>query len=146
HKIKKHQKADGSWDNQAGWAPILAESIGGKGLNRARQNGAVVADQVLARADQYAAATFAQNFATTPADAAATSSAPAETARFSGPGGKPVATMRGGGIGSGAGSAGVELYARAANIGFLQESVNTNQAREVELKQQVASARTEPAR
>ena len=47
-KIRKHQKADGTWDNQHGWAPILAESIGGKGLNRARQNGAFVPDELLA--------------------------------------------------------------------------------------------------
>src|SRR5260221_326585 len=39
-KIKKNQKADGTWDNTTGWAPILAQSMGGKGLNRAAQAGA----------------------------------------------------------------------------------------------------------
>jgi hypothetical protein len=118
-KIKRNQKADGSWDNQRGWAPILAESIGGKGLNRARQNGAFVADEVLARAGQNAAATFARDLAAAPA----------------------AAPTRGG-----AGSAGVELYARAANISVLSDGVNTGQAREAELKQKAVTARDDSER
>ena len=62
-KIKAHQKADGSWDNQAGWAPILAQSMAGKGINRASQNGAVVAPEVLARTESYAKLQLAQNSA-----------------------------------------------------------------------------------
>ena len=47
---------------------------------------------------------------------------------------------------SGAGSAGVELYSAGSNLGALSDSVNTNQAREQDLKQQVATAKTEPER
>lgn len=59
-KIKAHQKADGSWDNQAGWAPILAQSMAGKGINRAIQNGATVSPELLARTESYAKTQFAQ--------------------------------------------------------------------------------------
>jgi hypothetical protein len=141
-KIKQHQKADGSWDNQRGWAPILAESIGGKGLNRARQNGAIVADEVLTKLDQNAFHAFARDLS-----ASAAPAAPA-TATRSGPivvgsaGGRPVAARPSVGMGA----AGVELYARAANIGVLQDSVNTNQAREAELEKKAQTARDESER
>jgi hypothetical protein len=58
-KIKAHQKADGSWDNQAGWAPILAQSMAGKGINRAFQNGANVDAALLARTESFAKDQFA---------------------------------------------------------------------------------------
>ena len=35
-KIERHQKADGAFEG-AGWAPILAQAMCGKGINRARQ-------------------------------------------------------------------------------------------------------------
>ena len=35
-KIERHQKQDGSFEGQ-GWAPVLAQSMAGKGINRARQ-------------------------------------------------------------------------------------------------------------
>ncbi len=38
-KIERHQKQDGKFDGQ-GWAPILAQAMCGKGINRARQAGA----------------------------------------------------------------------------------------------------------
>jgi hypothetical protein len=142
-KIKLHQKADGSWDNQRGWAPILAESIGGKGLNRARQNGAFVADDVLAKLDQNASAVFARDLAAYPAAPAA----PA-TAAGAGPGRLAAATSRPVAARSsvGLGAAGVELYARAANIGVLQDGANTNQAREAELKQKAETGRDDKER
>src|SRR5579864_1972891 len=46
-KIKRNQKADGSFDGQ-GWAPVLAWAMCGKGINRARQAGASVPETVLA--------------------------------------------------------------------------------------------------
>jgi hypothetical protein len=135
-KMKRHQKADGSWDNQRGWAPILAESIGGKGLNRASQNGAVVADGVLAKNFENATASFKMGFATPPsivgapaAPAAGAPAAPAASRAMSGPG-----------------AAGVELYARAANIGVLSDGVNTSQAREAELTKKAETARDETER
>ena len=43
HKIQKNQRDDGGFEN-AGWAPVLAQAVAGKGLNRAAQKGAVVND------------------------------------------------------------------------------------------------------
>lgn len=45
-KIEKHQK-DGVWENP-GWAPVLAQSIAAKGLNRADQAGVPVSAPMLA--------------------------------------------------------------------------------------------------
>ena len=47
-KIERHQKQDGSFDGQ-GWAPILAQAMCGKGINRAKQAGARVSNVALAR-------------------------------------------------------------------------------------------------
>jgi hypothetical protein len=56
-KISKHQKADGTWTD-AGWAPVLAQSLASKGLNRAAQNGVQVSDRVLARTEKNARDNF----------------------------------------------------------------------------------------
>jgi Squalene-hopene cyclase C-terminal domain len=58
-KIKAHQKADGTWDNATGWAPILAQSMAGKGINRAYQSKAKVDGVLLARTEDYANVQFA---------------------------------------------------------------------------------------
>ena len=49
-KIEAHQKADGSFEG-GGWAPVLAQAMSGKGINRARQAGARVSDLSLAQAE-----------------------------------------------------------------------------------------------
>jgi hypothetical protein len=59
-KIERHQKDDGSFDG-AGWAPILAQAMCGKGINRARQAGASVPERVLARAENGAKMAFQQS-------------------------------------------------------------------------------------
>src|SRR5205823_4590346 len=56
-KITKNQKGDGSWAN-AGWAPVLAQSIAAKGLNRAAQNGVSVDGRVLALTEKNARDNF----------------------------------------------------------------------------------------
>ncbi len=52
-KLERHQKADGTWAMD-GWAPVVGQSLGAAGLNRARQRGAKVTDEVLEKAEQYA--------------------------------------------------------------------------------------------
>jgi hypothetical protein len=152
-KINRHQKADGSFDGQ-GWAPILAECLCGKGINRARQAGANVPMMALARSENGAKL------------AARAMSAPVMA---SGPVGGPGAVTVGtgaGGIGSftadtaarstrlsssasarsmgavGAGAAGVELYARSANIAELQEAVNTAKVEAPQLRDEVKNGKT----
>jgi len=147
-KIKKHQKADGTWDNQRGWAPILAESIGGKGLNRARQNGAIVPDAILANTQRNAQMQFAQSAKPTAAAIEASLTTPTGASdrvaalRSSGTSGSRLV----GGARLGAGSAGVELYARAANIAVQQDSVNTSAIRESALTKKLAAATDESER
>jgi hypothetical protein len=56
-KMERNQKADGSFTKD-GWAPIVGQSLASAGLNRARQKGAKVSDEVLDRADKYARQNF----------------------------------------------------------------------------------------
>jgi hypothetical protein len=56
-KLEGNQRGDGSW-NQSGWAPILAQSLGGKALNRAAQKGVAVNPAALAKAEKYAQSQF----------------------------------------------------------------------------------------
>src|SRR5262245_13423694 len=56
-KIERHQKQDGAFDGQ-GWAPILAQAMSGKGINRARQAGARVSEKALAYAQDGARMAF----------------------------------------------------------------------------------------
>jgi Prenyltransferase and squalene oxidase repeat len=111
-KIERHQKQDGTFDGH-GWAPILAQAMCGKGINRARQAGARVSDVSLARAENDAKLAFQ---ASRPAPAGDTGTGVASGR----------STAMGGMMGGMGGSAGVELYSRAASIGVLQDSVNTN--------------------
>lgn len=111
HKIEKNQKADGTYSNE-GWAPVLAQSMATKGLNRAAQNGADVSQSTLTRSEDYARASY---------------DAPS------------------GGF-SKAGNAGVELYSASAGLTNMQDSINTNAAREQELKDRVREAKTEAER
>jgi len=124
-KIERHQKQDGTFDGQ-GWAPILAQAMCGKGINRARQAGARVSDTALARAENGAKLAFQ---ASGPATLAGTRTGITT--------GRSAMAGMAGGIG---GSAGVELYSRAASIGVLQDSVNTNKLVAKELRAKAANS------
>ncbi len=131
-KIERHQKQDGTFDGQ-GWAPILAQAMCGKGINRARQAGARVSDMALARAEHGAKLAFQ---ASRPASAVG-----AGTGATSG----RMAAM-GGMMGGMGGSAGVELYSRAASIGVLRDSVNTNKVVAEGLRYKVANSKDKKER
>jgi hypothetical protein len=109
-KISKNQKSDGGWAN-AGWAPVLAQSIAAKGLNRAAQNGADVSGEVLARVEKSARDNFQ-------------------------PGGTIAGGIRGGSAGSFSmdGAASVPLYAAAANGAGGQDAINTRRQSEEKLR------------
>ena len=133
-KIAKHQKEDGTFANNAGWAPVLSQGVCNKALGRAKLNGVMVADEVLARAGKQS-----QAAANGPA-APAAPSAPAAggvvaTAAPAGKPGAPAASgptefyaARGGlGGGGGVGDAGVPLYSGSQAAGNLQDVLNTVQ-------------------
>jgi len=125
-KIERHQKQDGSFEGQ-GWAPILAQAMSGKGINRARQAGARVSDATLARAESGAKLAFQSMSGPT-------------SGRYARSGGMA-------GMGSGMmGSAGVELYSRAASVGVLQDSVNTGKLEAKDLRDKAANAKDPKAR
>jgi len=132
-KIERHQKQDGTFDGQ-GWAPILAQAMCGKGINRARQAGARVSDVALARAENGATLAF-QASRPTSATGTRTSIAAGRTTAMGG--------MMAGGMG---GSAGVELYSRAASIGVLQDSVNTNKVVAQALRDKAANSKDKKER
>jgi hypothetical protein len=160
-KIKKNQKADGTWDNNTGWAPILAQSMGGKGLNRAAQAGAVVSPEVLARAESFAvaqASAAASPSTTTASPVVVGTSAAPVTAAYRPPtdrAGEPAGLLtkvdgfRAGGMGSaggGMGSAGVELYGRSANLAVLQDSVNSFHNMESDLRDKAENSKDDKER
>ncbi len=139
-KIKAHQKADGTWDNRTGWAPILAQSMAGKGINRAFQNGAVVDQGVLRQATaaatlQYAATKAPAGGEVISADSDGGTATKAAPSRVDGR--YASMTTRGGG----GGSAGVELYDRASSLSVLSDSVNSNATREADLRKKVETSK-----
>ncbi len=56
-KMERHQQADGSWA-MGGWAPVVGQSLGTAGLNRAHQRGAKVSEEALDRSEKYARAHY----------------------------------------------------------------------------------------
>jgi hypothetical protein len=131
-KIERHQKQDGAFDGQ-GWAPILAQAMCGKGINRARQAGARVSDRALARAESGAKFAF-QASIPRPATATGPGISSPRSAAMTG-------MMAGGGMGGMGGAAGVELYGRAASLGVLQDSVNTNKVVAEGLRDKAANSK-----
>jgi len=144
-KIKRHQKDDGSFEG-GGWAPVLAQAMCGKGINRARQAGANVPAMALAKADSGAKSSVLAFAAApaAPASAAEASSKPVGGSARSADGsprfkvGSYAASSLGRTGGAGGGAAGVELYAKAASLGVLSDSENTNKGRLKDLKKKEA--------
>jgi hypothetical protein len=52
-KIEQNQQADGSWNIEGGWAPVLGTSLASQSLFRAQAQGILVDLAVLDRADEY---------------------------------------------------------------------------------------------
>lgn len=52
-KIERHQQADGSWNDGAGWAPVLATSLASNSLFQAKERGLPVAEAALRRVEEY---------------------------------------------------------------------------------------------
>src|SRR5262249_56231395 len=56
-KSERHEEADGTW-NLGGWAPVVGYGLASAGLNRAKQRGAKVSDEVLQRAEKNSRAQY----------------------------------------------------------------------------------------
>jgi hypothetical protein len=70
-KIERHQRDNGTWAHDGGWAPIICQALACKGLNRARQAGVPVADATLEKAEKYARGNFEAKSGKFSADGAA---------------------------------------------------------------------------
>jgi Prenyltransferase and squalene oxidase repeat len=120
-KIEKHQKADGTFAGNAGWASVLSQALCSKAINRAAQNGAEVKLEVLERDFKLAAEGVdlkAKDFS-----APAEVSAVGREGRAGFAGGRVV-----GGSAARAGApsdAGISVYSFSAKAGGLQDAVNT---------------------
>ncbi len=126
-KIEKHQKADGTFAGNAGWASVLSQALCSKAVNRAAQNGAQVKLEVLERDSKLADSGVDLKAKDFSAPAATAPAAAAEVAAVADGGrgrlvaaGRPVAALAGG-----PSDAGINVYSFSAKAGGLQDAVNT---------------------
>jgi hypothetical protein len=143
-KIEKHQKADGTFAGNTGWAPVFSQGLASKGLNRASQKGIVFQDQTLARASENAVSSVdlkSRTIITTASvdleHAAALRPASAPSLVTAGVAGRARDGLGGRGgavptIASGAAptDAGVRLYSFSNQTAALQEAANTGKVQE----------------
>ena len=144
-KIEKNQKPDGTWDGQ-GWAPVLQQSMAAKGLNRAKQSGEEVSEQVRANLEQFAQHQFeTKNGKVALAAVAEPPPAPGTISEADARGsfGARFGTGRAASVSGAGGSAGVDLYAWAANISALRDQDNTNAVEMPRLKERLAKSNDE---
>ncbi len=156
-KVAKNQKEDGTFAGNAGWAPVLSQGLATKSLTRARQNGAAVADELIARATRQSRDAAKGTEVAGGAPVAGKPGKPGEIASaalpaspggygfgggFGGEGG-----LRGGGFGgAGPGAAGVPLYAKGQAGTNLQDVVNSANADAAKAKDVIADPKAPQAK
>jgi hypothetical protein len=127
-RMERHQQEDGTWtgkENQGAWAPVLSQALATRAVNRARQAGVPVAEEVLEKSARYAIGWFEKHAEQwnpeppkpPPAKAPAGSRpAPSGGAKAAAPPALPAAER----VEAFVGAAGISLYAVASNLGALQ--------------------------
>jgi hypothetical protein len=124
-KIQKHQKDDGSFEGNGGWAPVFSQGLASKALNRAKQMGADVDDRALAKAETNALGSIDVARGGFRSSATPVAAADGKTS--------PAFGFSGRGVGGGGAmptDAGVLLYNASNQTAALQEAANTNKAQE----------------
>jgi hypothetical protein len=139
-KIEKHQKEDGTFAGNHGWATSLSQALCSKGLNRAFQNGAMVSDQAIQRDNKNSVAGLDKKSGDFKA------AAPAAPVAGTAPAG-PAATARSAAPTSAAGAsapsdAGVAIYSVSGKTAGLQETYNSLKAQEKKNKDVLESKTT----
>ncbi|HEV8062655.1 MAG TPA: hypothetical protein VGP68_22435 [Gemmataceae bacterium] len=152
-KIEKNQKADGTFAGNDGWATVFSQGLASKCLNCASQNGAVVSQAALGKAEMNAVASLdmkTRSFATGAGGMAGAGAA--SPVAFAG-----VSTRgRAGGSGlaakaapaalaGSASDAGVALYNISNQTQALQQAANTNLKGQAEAKKILADAKAPAA-
>jgi hypothetical protein len=134
-KIARHQKEDGTFAGNTGWASVLSQALCSKAINRAAQNGAEVQRELLDRDAKLAAnGVNVQKGDFAVADA----SGPVGVGLVGGRASVPAATTA-------PTDAGVSIYAFSAKAGGLQDRVNTARTEAQEARRVLAS-KTAPAK
>ncbi|HET6572633.1 MAG TPA: prenyltransferase/squalene oxidase repeat-containing protein, partial [Fimbriiglobus sp.] len=131
-KIAKHQKEDGTFAGNGGWAPVLSQGVCNKALGRARLNGVKFSDELIARAGRQSQAA-ANGTATAPAAGERVALGAIAVRPAGKPGAAalpavsaaPVDGFAARGLGGGVGDAGVPLYSGSQAAGNLQDVLNT---------------------
>jgi hypothetical protein len=121
-KIEKHQKADGTFAGNAGWASVLSQALCSKAINRAAQNGVAVKLDVLQRDAQLAADGVdvkTKDFAAAEPRVAVGGEAATRIASS----GRLTASATA--AASAPSDAGISVYSFSAKAGGLQDAVNT---------------------
>lgn len=146
-KMAKNQQADGTFAGNGGWAPVLSQGVANKALARARQNGAAVNDELIARATtQSRAAAKGSEMAAAPGRGTAGKSGEiASAASLASPGGAGFGGGFGGGGGRPGGDAGVPLYGRGQASSNLQDVVNSANADAAKAKAVIADPKAPQA-
>jgi hypothetical protein len=126
-KIEKHQKEDGTFAGNNGWASIFSQGLASKGLNRASQAGVTLKPESLGRAENNAIASIDIQAKGFKADGSALGGV-----ALAGRGGVSAGFSLGAAMpaAGGASDAGVRLYAFSNQTAALQEAANTNKAGE----------------
>jgi hypothetical protein len=114
-KIEKNVQQDGQWTKE-GWAPVLANGLAGRAFNAAAQKGVRVDADKLAMVNSTAQKAF---------EDASVAASPAA-------------------MGGAGGAAGVELYARSANLGQLQAAQQTARDRKSQIEEALNQPTTQP--
>jgi hypothetical protein len=146
-KIEKHQKDDGTFAGNTGWASIFSQGLASKGLNRARQNGLTVKDEALVKAEKNALAALdpkTGTFRMAGGDGGGAGFADGTAgglARSSGIAGRPALSgpARAGTSTTAPSDAGVPLYNASNQVAALQEAATTNKETEKRARETIAS-------
>ncbi len=127
-KIEAHQKKDGTYPQNRGWAPVLSQGVASKALNRASQAGFAVKTQTLARDYEVLVQNLDRKtgrFGVTakidPKELIGRSAVGTRGSAETGKGDVPSMIL---------GDAGVALYSAAARAGGLQELANSLRLKE----------------
>jgi hypothetical protein len=129
-KIEKHQKDDGTFAGNNGWASIFSQGLASKALNRARQSGFDVKEQTLARAERNALASLDTKSGKfrSPVDTDGSVVALGYAVGRGGVSGRPLGAGRA--AASMPSDAGVPVYFSSNQLAGLQEALNTAKAAE----------------
>jgi hypothetical protein len=135
-KMEKHQKKDGTFADNQGWAPVLSQGLANKGFARASQNGIKLSKETIDRVQDQVAANYDAKEKTFRGAGMAAGPGAVSTRAGSGARGGPVAATS---PAAGPGDAGVAIYSAGC---YLTNSADVrNSTRRIEREAREVLAR-----